>query len=161
MKTVLLSVLSLVLFVSANGQATQTANHNVSLVLNDALTIAFTTGGSGQTMTFSTVSNYANGVELPTAAVLNVKSNRAYNLSVKAATANFTLGGNASTLPCSVLGVKETSASAYTSLGTTAADLLTNQPIGENNHTFDYKATPGYFQSGTYVLNVVYTATQQ
>jgi hypothetical protein len=162
MKTALLSVLSLVLFFTASAQmAPQTASHNVTLQLNDALTISFTTGGTGQTMTFNTVTDYNAGVEMTTAAVLNVKSNRAYNLGVTAGAQYFTLGGSPSTLTTDKLAVKEQSAATYTALSTSNQDLLSNQPLGDHSHTFDYKATPGYFQSGTYVTSVIYTATQQ
>jgi hypothetical protein len=112
-------------------------------------------------MTFSTADNYTNGVTADNAATLQVKSNKAYNVSVKAAAANFT-STSATTMPASVLAVKESAQATYVTLSSSDQGLLSNQVRGTNSFNVSYKATPGFaYDGGTYTLNVVYTATQQ
>jgi hypothetical protein len=111
-------------------------------------------------MTFSTADHYTNGVTADNAATLQVKSNKAYNVSVKAAAANFS-SSSTTTMPASVLGVKESAQANYITLSASNQNLLTNQARGTNSFNVSYKATPGFTYDGdTYTINVVYTATQ-
>jgi hypothetical protein len=162
MKKLIFSLLTLTgFYVSANAQATSSTNHTVSLALQNQLEIVFTSGATGPTMTFSTADNYTNGVTADNAATLQVKSNKAYNVSVKAAAANFT-STSATTMPASVLAVKESAQATYVTLSSSDQGLLSNQVRGTNSFNVSYKATPGFaYDGGTYTLNVVYTATQQ
>ncbi|HEX8333561.1 MAG TPA: hypothetical protein VF622_13120 [Segetibacter sp.] len=162
MKKLIFSLLAIAgFYVSGNAQATSSANHTVSLALQNQIEVTFTAGAAGPTMTFSTADNYTNGVTADNAATLQVRSNKAYNVSVKAAAANFT-GPAGNTMPASVLQVKESAQTTYVALSSTDQGLLSNQARGTNSFGVSYKATPGFaYDGGTYTLNVVYTATQQ
>ena len=161
---------------NASGSAQQT----VQLALSNALEITFTSNSSatGATVSlpFTTANDYANGVE-SSAQQLKVRSNKNFNVSVKANAATFTVtnSGNTttSTMPASVLDVKVSANGTggaiagtyanYTDLSTTATNMITNGTYG-GNQTFSvmYKAQPGFaYAAGTYNMDVVYTATQQ
>ena len=168
----------------AQNQANQssTASQTVNLSLSNAIEITFTgnssaTGGD-VTIPFTTVNDYANGVESD-AQELKVRSNKNFSVAVKTNAANFTYTGNttpAPTMPVSgVLGVKVTangtggsiaspfSAANYATLTSSNQDLISAGSRG-GNQTFSvkYKATPGFaYPAGTYAVDVVYTATQE
>ncbi len=185
MKKIIIAIAALVGFSTASfaqSNASSTASQTVQLALSNALEITFTGNGSatGATVTlpFTTVNDYANGVE-SAAQEIKVRSNKNFSVTVKTSTANFSVTNNgvttSSTMPASVLGVLVSanntggsigsgfSASAYNSLSATAANLITNASNG-GNQTFavKYKATPGFaYPAGTYATDVVFTATQQ
>ena len=161
---------------SASGSAQQT----VQLSLSNALEITFVANSSatGATVSlpFTTANDYANGVE-SAAQQLKVRSNKNFNVTVKANAATFTVTNGAtttaSTMPASVLDVKVSTNgtggaiagtfAGYTDLSTTATNMITNGTYG-GNQTFSvmYKAAPGFaYAAGTYNMDVVYTATQQ
>lgn len=147
--------------VAANAQASNNASHNATLNLSNAIEISFTAGGSGVSLAFSTADHYNDGVEALNAASIRIRSNKAYNVTVKAGAANFT-SSSATTMPVSgVLAVKESNQGSF--LGLTASDqnLLTGQSRGVNNFDVSYRATPGFsYDAGTYTVSVIYTATQ-
>lgn len=169
-------------FVKAQTNASGNAQQTVQLALTNALEITFTGNNSatGATVSlpFTTADDYANGVESATQQ-LKVRSNKAFNVTVKTSAANFSVTNSdtttASTMPASTLGLEVTnnstggalgtgfSASAYNALSATAANLITAATYGNNqNFTVKYKATPGFaYPAGTYSVDVVYTATQQ
>ena len=163
--------------VAANSSASQTVN----LALSNAIEITFTgTGtatGADVTIPFTTVNDYANGVE-SSAQELKVRSNKNFTVAVKTNAANFSYSGSTSPAPTmpvnGVLGVMVSanstggtigsgfSNSAYNTLTSSNQDLITNGSRG-GNQTFSvkYKATPGFaYPAGTYSVDVVYTATQ-
>ena len=169
---------------NAQNQANQSssASQNVNLVLSNAIEITFTGNGSATgadvNIPFTTVNDYANGVESD-AQELKVRSNKNFSVAVKANATNFSYTGNTSpapTMPVSgVLGIKVTangtggsianpfSNSAYATLSSSDQDLITTADRG-GNQTFSvkYKATPGFaYPAGTYSVDVVYTATQE
>lgn len=161
---------------NASGSAQQT----VQLALSNALEITFTGSNSatGTTVSipFTTVNDYANGVE-SAAQVIKVRSNKSFNVTAKANSAFFSVtnGSNttASTMPASVLEIKvsanntggtiATGYTGYKDLTTTAANILTGASNGGNqNFSVMYNAQPGFaYPAGTYTMDVVYTATQQ
>jgi hypothetical protein len=145
----------------ANAQATASANHNVNLNLTNAIEISFTTGGSGVTMAFSTADHYNDGVEATNAATIRVRSNKGYNVTVKSGSVNFSSAA-VTTMPVSgVLHIKEANQSNYTGLTNQDQNLVVNQNRGINSIDISYKATPGFnFDAGTYMVSVVFTATQ-
>jgi hypothetical protein len=149
------------MYAVSNAQATNSANHNVSLNLSNAIEISFTAGGSGVSLAFRTADHYNDGVEAANAASIRVRSNKAYNVTVKAGAANFTSTA-ATTMPVSgVLAVKESTQQAYTGLTAADQNLLVNQARGVNNFDVSYRATPGFsYDAGTYTVSVIYTATQ-
>lgn len=162
-KKILLSFCSLVcVYTAVNAQATASANHNVTLSLTNSISIAFTAGGSGVTMSFANGTDYTNGVTANTAATLQVQSNKPYNVTVKAGAANFTTTAATAMPVNNILYVKEALQSSYVNLTTVDQNLLTSQARGTNSFSVSYKATPGFnYDAGTYTASVIYTATQQ
>ena len=169
---------------NAQNQANQTssASQTTNLVLSNAIEITFTGNGSATgadvNIPFTTVNDYANGVESD-AQELKVRSNKNFSVAVKANATNFSYTGNTSPAPTmpveNVLGIKVTdnntggsianpfSNSAYATLSSSDQDLITTADRG-GNQTFSvkYKATPGFaYPAGTYSVDVVYTATQE
>ena len=164
MKTLAIAVvLSLGFLVNASAQtaASATANHNVTVALTNAIELTFTAGGTGATLTFATPDDYTNGVVAAGAATLQVRSNKAYTVAVKAAAANFTSTSTTTMPVAGVLSVKKSTDANY--VGITASDAaLTTGARGTASFNVDYKATPGFaYDGGSYVANIVYTATQQ
>ena len=165
---------------SANAQnASSTATQTVNLALSNAIELTFTGSGtatgSAVTLSFTTVNDYANGIE-SAAQQLKVRSNKAFGVTVKTNNANFTYTGTTSPAPvmpvASVLDVKVSSNStggtiagtfgSYSVLSSTAQNLISNGTYGGNQlFSVMYKATPGFaYPAGTYTVDVVYTATQ-
>lgn len=162
MKKFFTLVLTSGLFFTASAQnATSNTNHNVTLTMTDAIEIVFTAGGSGAGLSFTTVEHYSNGVTSSNAATLRVRSNKAYDVTVKAAAANFT-STSATTMPVSgVLAVKKSTDGTFVGLSTADAALTTGTR-GDGTFNVDYRATPGFnYNGGSYVANIIYTATQQ
>jgi len=162
MKRMFIAVLGmLVTHGAATAQASSTANHNATLSLSNAIEISFTDGAAGASLSFSTASQYNDGVTAESAATLRVRSNKAYNVTVKTATANFNSTA-ATVMPVSgVLHVKENTQSAFKSLSNADQNLLINQSRGINTFKVTYRSTPGFnYDAGTYSVNVIYTATQ-
>lgn len=161
MKNAFLSVLAIVLFVSANAQTSQT--QTVTLNLQNQIDISLVPGSdNGTEFTFASTNDYASGLTNTDASQFRVRSNRPWKVTVAAATANFTGGSNDTPMPSSKLGVRLKGATGFTSLATTAVDLTNGQKGPNNVFTVDYNANPGFdYDAGTYTLNVVYTATQQ
>lgn len=168
----------------AQNQANQsgTASQSVQLSLSNAIEITFSGNnsatGAAVNIPFTTVNDYANGVESNEQA-LRVRSNKNFNVAVKASSANFSYAGTTTPAPVmpvsGVLAVKVTanatggsiaspfSAANYATLSSSNQDLITAGSRG-GNQTFSvkYKATPGFaYPAGTYSVDVVYTATQQ
>jgi hypothetical protein len=166
---------------AANAQVNSTAQQQVNLNLSNAIEITFTGSGTATgspvTMAFTTVADYASGVE-SAAQQLKVRSNKNFTVAVKANSANFSYTGSttpAPTMPvASVLGIMVPtngtggsiatpfSASAYSAITATNQNLITAGTNG-GNKTFEvkYKADPQFnYPAGTYTVDVVYTATQ-
>ncbi len=175
---------SLGLAANAQNQANQTssASQSVNLSLSNAIELTFTgnssTTGADVSIPFTTVNDYANGVESE-AQELKVRSNKNFSVTVKTSSDKFSYTGSttpAPSMPVSgVLGVKVTAngtggavASPFTTTGyatlTNANQSLISNGSRGGNQTFSvqYKATPGFaYPAGTYAVDVVYTATQQ
>ncbi len=182
MKKIVIIAASLVSFgFAAKAQTTSTAQQTVNLNLTDAIELVFvgsgTATGAAVTMPFTTISDYTNGVS-SAAQQMRVRSNKKFNVTVKANAANFTYTGSATptpTMPVSgVLGIivsqngtsgtiaSPFSAATYATL-TSAAQAMINNGVNGNNQTFSvtYKGTPGFnYPGGNYAVDVVYTATQ-
>ena len=178
----IVALIALSIVASAQTNASSTAQQTVELGLSNTIAITFTGSGTATggtvTLPFTTVTDYANGVE-SAAQQLKVRSNKIFNVTVAASAANFSVTNNGttsvSTMP--VAGVLDlmvssnqaggTIASGYSAYGgglsTAAASILTGASNG-NNQTFSvkYKATPGFaYPAGVYAVDVIYTATQQ
>ena len=161
MKRIILFSFMLISFSIAKAQlASGTSSQTVSLTLKNAISINIT-AATGTTFTFDGSDDYLNGMANTTASTFQVKSNRPWAVTVKAAAATFSgPAAPAATMPAAVLGVRLTGGSTYTNLSTTAASLTTGAR-GDASFSVDYRATPGFaYDAGTYTLSVVYTATQ-
>src|SRR6187549_2164091 len=134
---------------SAQTQASSNAQQTVELGLSNTIDITFTGSGTATggtvTLPFTTVTDYANGVE-SAAQQLKVRSNKVFNVTVAASAANFTVtnGGvtTSSTMPVAgVLDLMVSSnqtggaiASGYSAYGgglsTSSASILTGASNG-------------------------------
>jgi hypothetical protein len=161
MKHVILFAAMLISFSYLHAQTTGTSNQTVNLTLLNAISLNITSA-TGTTLSFNASDDYLNGIANNNASTFQVKSNRPWAVTVKAAAANFSgPAAPAATMPASVLGVRLNGGTTYTTLSTTAA-AFTSGARGDNSYSVDYKATPGFaYDAGTYTLSVVYTATQQ
>ena len=162
MKTILLSALALIVFSASNAQTTTaTASQTVTLNLQNQIDIAVVAGtATGVNFVFDSPADYAAGITNTNASQFLVRSNKAWNVTVAAATANFTSTA-ATAMPSNKLGVRLANGTTYNQLSTTAVNLTTGAR-GSGNFTVDYNANPGFtYDAGAYALSVVYTATQQ
>ena len=180
MKKIILFALTLLcISLGANAQnANSGASQTTNLDLSNAIEIKFYSNyyGGTQTLTFNNVNDYANG-KTTGWQILIIRSNKDYNVTVKANANNFSYSGSTSpapVMPISALNV----ANFYNGTGGTVASTFNNtyaplsaadQPLINNgqNGSFRYfftryKATPGFaYPAGTYTAEVIYTATQQ
>jgi hypothetical protein len=162
-----------------SAQTSSTASQNLNLNFSNVISITFvstgTASGSALSLPFNTVSDYVNGV---TSSVqqLKVQSNKLFNITVKANSANFTYSGSvtpAPVMPVSTLNIKVTAnstggtiagayGSSFTGITNAASSLLSNCSNGGNQvFSIQYQATPGFaYPAGTYTVNIVFTATQ-
>jgi len=167
---------------NAQNQSNQSgsASQTVQLTLSNAIEITFTGNssatGAAVTIPFTTVNDYANGVESD-AQELKVRSNKNFSVAVKTNNPKFSYTGSTTPAPEmpveGVLAVKVTangtggdiagSFNSYATLTSSNQNLITGADRG-GNQTFSvkYKATPGFaYPAGTYAVDVVYTATQE
>ena len=160
-KILTLAVVLLASFTAANAQSTSSASQTVSLTLQNAIDISITSA-TGTSFTFDDVTKYGSGLTNANASTLQVKSNRPWAVTVKAAAATFSgPAAPATQMPSTVLGVKLNGGASFSALSTTAASL-TSGSRGSSSFSIDYNANPGFsYDAGTYSLSVVYTATQQ
>ena len=182
MKKIVIAAATLVSFATAaNAQTSSTAQQQVNLSLANAIEITFTGSGtatgSAVTMAFTTVANYANGVESANQQ-LKVRSNKNFTVAVKANAANFSYVGSTTPAPvmpvASVLGImvpvngtggtiaSPFSTANFSPITATNQNLITAGTKG-GNKTFEikYEADPQFnYPAGTYSVDVVYTATQ-
>jgi hypothetical protein len=180
-KIVLFAAILSCITVAVKAQVASTATQTVNLNLSNAIELTFTGSGTATgaavNLAFNTVNDYANGVQ-SSAQELKVRSNKKFGVTVRTNNTNFSYTGTTTPAPVmpvsGVLALKVSanatggtiaspfSASAYSGLSNTAANLITNANNG-GNQTFSvmYEATPGFaYPAGTYTVDVVYTATQ-
>lgn len=153
------------------------AGQSAKLALSNAIELTFASGSGGTTkMEFFSLNDLVNGVESNTQQLI-VKSNKTFDVFVSCPTANFTYSGssllNRLLSVASVLKITCTQANGGTVPGQTGTwkgfnlftptTLLTDcAPGGNQTFTVKYKATPGITAAaGTYLANIVFTATQQ
>lgn len=166
----------------AQTNASSNASQTVKLDLSNAIEITFignnSSKGSDVSIPFNTVNDYANGVE-SNDQKLKVRSNKDFNVAVKANASSFTYTGN--TTPAPVMPIKDVlnllvssnntggtisspfSAANYATLTDADQELIKDGSRGGSQiFAIKYKATPGFnYPAGTYAVDVVYTATQK
>ncbi len=162
----------------AQSNASGTANQTVNLALSNALEITFTSTGTNTgdvvTLPFTTVNDYANGVESDPQQI-KVRSNKTFHVTVKASNEKFMVTNGSGTQQSNfyvqnVLDVKmsanatggSTTFSNYKDLTENNQTFLSNATYGGNQlFSVKYRATPGFqMPAGTYTTNVIYTASQ-
>lgn len=160
-----------------DASASQTVNVLLSNVLDISFTNTGTNTGSTLDLEFTSINDYANGVESP-AQEIRVRSNKQFKVDVKTNAATFTYTGNANPTPLFYVsdGLR-LKVSANTTGGSIEAPfspatfstlrefdqlLLLNCNAGlDQKFSVIYKATPAFtMPAGTYSVDVVYTATQ-
>jgi hypothetical protein len=164
MKTSVLTIVSAVFFMTASAQ-TNTANHTVSMVLSNVITLSLT--GGNTSMAFTSAAHYQNGVTSSTTpTTLTVSSNKAYSITALASSnANGDLVGSSTNIPLAALTVTADNGSNFLPLSANASaptTVLAGQAAGGNvAHSVFYKANPGFgYAAGTYTTTITYTATQ-
>jgi hypothetical protein len=146
-------------------------SENVTLTVNVPSVLELTTSSNSVTIT-NTAADYsaADAITTTSAAAhqLSVRSNRAWNVSVKSAAANFSFtpanAGDTRTKPAADAQVRK-AAGTFASLSTTNFTLATGTAggVGHSGNTFaiDYKVATDITLDppGAYALDVVYTLT--
>ncbi len=180
MKKLLTMALLAAITTAAKAQSdnsSQTVSMGVSATIEMTFTGSNSATGGTVNLAFNTVNDYANGVSSADQQ-LKVTSNKNFAVAVKTGDANFSYSGATSPAPVmpvsGVLGlmvsanstggsiVSPFASTSYAGLTSSSQNLLSNATAG-NNQLFSvrYKATPGFsYPSGTYTVNVLYTATQ-
>jgi hypothetical protein len=161
-KFILVAFLFVSASIAANAQnvGTGTSSQAMSVVIKNVfdMNLSSTTTRS---FSFDNLTDYDNGIEVLNANTINYKTNKAWKVSVKALSADFSGGAAATTMPASVIKVRKNGAASYISLSNSDQDLTTGAR-GSSNFDIDYKATPGYsYEAGTYAVTLQYTITNQ
>lgn len=156
---------------------TASAAQSTQLALSNAIAITFMDNGTKQgndvNLVFSSVSDYANGVESDEQKI-KVQSNKNFNVTIKSDAQNFTYSGSTSPSPVAriadILKMKVTSNQTggslsynnYASIPSGTATIINwGSPGGNRTFSIKYKATPGFaLPAGTYTANIIYTAVQ-
>lgn len=163
MKNLLLAalfVLSTSAIVNAQTVGTTTSTQPVSVVIKNVFDMNLTTTTT-RSFSFDALTDYDNGVEVLNANTINYKTNKAWKVSVKALSANFTGGAGATAMPANVIKVRKNGSASYISVSAADQDIATGAR-GASNFNIDYKATPGYsYEAGTYAVTLQYTITNQ
>jgi hypothetical protein len=157
---VTLFLLSATIFAKAQNVGAGTSTQAMSVVIKNVfdMNLSSTTTRS---FSFDNLTDYDNGVEVLNANTLNYKTNKAWKVSVKALSADFTGGAGTTTMPSSVIKVRKNGAASYVAISSTDQDLATGAR-GSSAFDIDYKATPGYnYEAGTYAVTLQYTITNQ
>jgi hypothetical protein len=162
----------------AQSNASGTASQTVQLALSNAPEITFTATGTSTgslvSLPFTTVNDFANGVE-SSPQEIKVRSNKTFHVTVKASDEKFSITNNGNTTQSnfyvqSILDVKmasnstggTTTFSNYKDLTDNTQTFLSNGTNGGNQlFSVQYRATPGFqMPAGVYTTNVIYTASQ-
>lgn len=157
---------------ASNASASQT----IQLVLTDQIEIGFVNTGSSVDIPFSTVGEFADGVESGDQQI-RVRSNRKFEVKMQANADYFSYSGSSAATPS--MKVKDVLSLMVSANGTGGQvnngftqyqniNGITNSQIlnGCNNgsdQTFSvrYRANPGFqYPAGNYTISMVYTATQ-
>ena len=147
----------------------------VALGISNVAEIGFVNSGSIVSLNFDDMNDYTDGLESQEQTI-RVRSNKNFNVRVKANTSKFTYTGSAANpnmSVSSVLDIKITNNNtggsiangfgAFKNLPTSGKKIINNGTAGDDQ-TFavKYKATPGFtYPAGTYTVDIVFTVTQR
>lgn len=181
--SILLATASSLCYAQSESNEVEAASQTAVLALSNGIDISYvsTSGSTGNaaSMTFSSMSDYANGV-MSAMQEMRVRSNNSFKVAVRCDEQTFAYQGEASDvsmsdMPNNALWMKVAqnntggslvggfSSNGFAALTSSNQDILTNGVRG-GNRTFkvQYKCTPGFvLPAGTYSLDVVFTATQE
>lgn len=159
----------------AQSGSVATAQQAVQLGMSNVAEISFVNSSAVVDLIFDDMNDYANGVE-SAEQTIRVRSNKNYDVRVKANAPKFTYSGTSTNPHMSVSNVLDLKVTAnstggnivngfsgFKSLGTANRKIISNGVAGDNQ-TFvvKYRATPGYaYPAGTYAVDIVYTVTQK
>jgi hypothetical protein len=163
MKKLLIAVLVFVSAATVRSQTvvgTSAVTQSVNVVINNVFDMNLSTT-STRSFSFDNLADYDNGIEVLNANTLNYKTNKAWKVSVKALSTNFTGGAGATAMPADVIKVRKNGSPSYVAVSGADQDLTTGAR-GDSNFNIDYKANPGYsYEAGTYSVTLQYTITNQ
>lgn len=147
----------------------QSLNHTdeVSLTLTDIAELRFKPGETAiTTYNFDSGEDYENSVRSADAAILQVRANTDWMVTVKAGSANFAYSGSeipAPQMPSTVLRIRNNPDPRIV-LNTTDSPIATGTagPWDDNQINLRYIARPRFeYPAGTYTIPVIYTVTNQ
>ncbi|MEJ6979307.1 hypothetical protein WG906_02520 [Pedobacter sp. P351] len=122
------------------------------------------TSGANQVVDFNQTSKIDNGIELLSATILTYTSNKAWFITIKSGSSNFTGGMGGSPMPASVIKYRiNGSGSPYVALSATEQALVattgSKYPRGTGTTTIDFNVNPGYIYppADNYSLQIIYT----
>src|SRR6188508_130482 len=92
--------------VNAQTVGTTTSTQPVSVVIRNVFDMNLSTT-STRSFSFDALADYDNGVEVLNANTINYKTNKAWKVSVKALTTNFTGGAGTTAMPADVIKVRK------------------------------------------------------
>lgn len=114
-----------------------------------------------RSISFDALADYDNGIEVLNSNTINYKTNRAWKISVKALSSDFTNGAPNTRMPASVIGVRKNGSSNYITVSSNDQEIASGAR-DVNKFNIDYKANPGYgYEAGTYTVTLQYTMTNQ
>ena len=161
MKKIILTILllsSAAVIANAQTVGTTSVSQPVSVVIKNVFDMSLSST-STRSFSFDALTNYDNGIEVLNANTINYKTNKAWKVSVKALTSDFT--GGTTAMPANVIKVRKNGDAGYLAVSSTDQDVATGAR-GASNFNIDYKATPGYsYEAGTYAITLQYTITNQ
>ena len=161
--TTLLFILSAVLSRAQSFVQSETATVSVSPIFS------FTISNPSSNLSLTTIEEVKNGKTVSNFSTIKVKSNKTWQISVKAQSTLFTLlsglGLGGQSLPAGALKIKASASGSYKSLSTTPQVLLTGERGDDatpgNTFTTDIKFAPGLTtKGGIYSMALVYTLSQ-
>jgi hypothetical protein len=157
-------ILSIAFMLTAFVGFSQDVTHTVTIDLQNVMEIEPGDETATETLTFDAIEDYEDGVSSAAAKSFTFASNLDWTVDVKAAAANFTYTGSATTgntMPASVLSVAP-DGTTFQTLTTTYAAFDSGTAGADKTVNATYKANPGYlYAEGSYEMDVHYTITQE
>jgi len=153
-------LVSATMFANAQNVGSPSPTQPLSVVIKNVFDMNLSSSTT-RSFSFDLLTDYDNGIEVLNANTINYKTNKAWKVSVKALTSDFTGGAGTTVMPSSVIKVRKNGTTPYVAVSSTDQDLTTGTR-GASNFNIDYKATPGYsYEAGTYAVTLQYTLTNQ
>ena len=150
-----------------DGSRTLSNNFTITLTVLSVLDLSVTQNAP-TSIGFTTSGQYANGITYSNFTTHTIKSNLPWMVNVSSQSTYFTpaSSGADNNVPCSIIGVKPSTVSTFTSLSISNAVVKTggagNSTAAGNSYNVDLQINPGYnYSAGIYNLGLTYTLTAQ